>query len=305
MEAAFDTFHGVYGGVGRSSVIDDLLQRVDFHPLSIILLANTAFSNAWGCDRLAKEWHAQRTQVLRTDYRKNLAAAIELSLASPTFHGLDPSARDLLGVVAFFPLGIDENNIDWLFPAISNRKNVFNKFCALSLTHRSNGFITMLAPIRDYFTPPDPRSSPLLCATKDRYFSRLSVDVDPDKPGFLETQWILLEDLNVEHLFDVFTSIDPDRDDIWAPFYHFIEHLYWHKPRKTVLGPKIKALLDYYSITPEYLFELSLLFGRVRNHPKRKQLLAHTLGFEKRPGDDYQVIQTLKYQDSYLTFLRA
>ena len=153
----------------------------------------------------------------------------------------------------------------------------------------------MLAAIRDYFSPRDPRSSPLLCATRDRYFSRLSVYVDPDKPGFRETRWILLEDTNVEHLLDVFTSIDPDRDDIWDPFYHFIEHLYWHKPRKTVLGPKIRALLYHYCLDLEYLSELSLLFGRVRDHPKRKRLLTDALGFEKREGDDQKVIQTLTY----------
>ena len=297
MNAASDIFYSIYGDGARSNTINNLLRRVDFHPLSISLLAATALHNAWDYDRLAEEWDTKRGQILRTGVSENLTAAIELSIGSPTFHGLDPNARDLLGVFAFFPLGIDEKNLGWLFPTISDRKNIFDKFCALSLTHRSNGFITILAPIRDYFSPRDPRSSPLLCATRDRYFSRLSVDVDPDKPRFAETQWILLEDMNVEHLLDVFTSIDPNRDDIWDPFYHFIEHLYWHKPRKTVLGPKIRALLDYYysNLDLVYLSELSLLFGRVRDHPNRKQLLAHTLGFEKREGYDQQVIQMLTY----------
>ena len=292
MDAASDIFYSIYGDGVRSSIIDSLLQRVDFHPLSIKVLAATASHNGWDYDRLAEEWDTKQAQILRTDDSENFAAAIELSLSSPTFHGLDTNVRDLLGVVAFFPQGIDEKNLNWLFPTISNRKSIFDKFCALSLTHWSNGFVTMLASIRGYFSPRDPRSSPLLCAIRDRYFSRLSVDVDPDKPGFRETQWILLEDANVEHLLDVFTSIDPDRDDIWDAFYHFIEHLYWHKPRRTVLGPKIRALLNYYSSELVYLSELSLLFGLVRNHPKRKQLLTYTLGFEKREGDDQQVIHT-------------
>ena len=293
IDAASDIFYSIYGDGGRSSTINNLLQRVDFHPLSITILAATASHNAWDYDRLLEEWETKQGQILRTDDSENLASAIELSLGSPTFHGLDPNARDLLGVIAFFPQGIDERNPGWLFPTISDRENIFDKFCALSLTHRSNEFITMLAPIRNYFSPRDPRSSPLLCATRDRYFSRLSVDVDPDKPGFRETRWILLEDMNVEHLLDVFTSIDPERDDIWDPLYHFIEHLYWHKPRQTVLGPKIRTLAEYRSIRLEYLSELSRLFGRVRSHAERKMLLAHTLGFEKRQGDDDQVIQTL------------
>ena len=253
------------------------------------------------------EWDVQQAQILRTGDSENLATAIELSLGSPTFHGPDPNARDLFGVVAFFPQGIDEKNLDWLFPAISNRKNIFDKFHDISLTHLSNGFITMLAPIQDYLYPHNPQLLPLLCAARDRYFSRLSVDIDPDKPGFRETQWILLEDMNVEHLLDVFMSIDPDRDNIWDPFYHFIEHLYWHKPWRTMLGPKIRAVLpNYYSgFNLKCLFDLSLLFGWVRNHPERKPLLTNTLGFEKQEGDDQQVIQTLTYWDSYLTLLRA
>ena len=43
------------------------------------------------------------TQALCTDYNQSLAATIELSLASPTFHRLGPNAHDLLGIIAFYP----------------------------------------------------------------------------------------------------------------------------------------------------------------------------------------------------------
>jgi hypothetical protein len=215
MEAARDIFYSIHGKGGRSRIIDGLLRRLDYHALSITLLATAASHNVWDYNRLAKEWDAHRVQVLQTDHNESLAATIELSLASPTFHKLGPDARNLLGVIAFFPQGVDERNIDWLFPTISDRKNIFNKFCVLSLTHRTNDSITMLAPIRDYLRPQHPKLSPLLCATKDRYFTRLSVDVNPGTPGFGEAEWIKLEDVNVEHLLDVFTSIDTNTDDIW------------------------------------------------------------------------------------------
>jgi len=56
-------------------------------------------------------------------------------------------------------------------------------------------------------------SAPL--RNQERYFTRLSIDVDPDKPGFKEARWITSEDVNVEHLLDVFTTIDLDSSDVW------------------------------------------------------------------------------------------
>ena len=295
-DAACDIFYSIYNDCERSSIINDLLRRLDFHALSITLLATAASHNAWDYDRLTKEWDTKRAQVLQTDYNKSLAATIELSLASPTFQSLGPNARDLLGVVAFFPQGIHEKNMDWLLQTMSNGNHIFDKFCALSLTYRSNGFIVMLAPIRDYLGPQDPRSSPLLCTTRDHYLTRLSVDVDPEKPKkFKESQWIVLEDLNVEHLLDVFTSIDPDGSDIWEACIHFMRHLHWHKPRRTILGLKVEALADDHYFKSSFLFEVSRLFGRLGNYAEQKRLLTDTLKLNRQRGDGRWVAETLRY----------
>ena len=294
IEAACDIFYGIYGNREQSDTINTLLRRLDHHALSITLLATTASHNAWDHARLAKEWDVQRVQVLQTDYNESLAATIELSLASPTFRSLGPNARDLLGIVAFFPQGVDEENLDWLFPTISNRQDIFDKSCVLSLAYRSNGFITMLAPIRNHLDPQDPRSSPLLCATRDHYFSRLSVDVHPDKPGFKEAKWVASEDVNIEHLLGVFTSLDQDAEGSWNTCYHFMEHLYWHKPRRTVLGSKIEALPDDHDSKPKCLFWLSQLFRGIWNHSERKRLLTHSLELERRRGDNFWIAKTLR-----------
>jgi tetratricopeptide (TPR) repeat protein len=297
-EAACDIFYGIHRKVGRSDVVNDLLKCLDFHALSIKLLATTASHNGWDHNRLTKEWGAQRAQVLQTDYNESLAATIQLSLSSPTFLSLGPNARDLLGVVAFFPQGVNEDNLDWLFPTISNRKTVFDKFCVLSLTHRSNGFITMLAPIRDYLGPQDPRSSPLLCTTGDHYLNRLSVDLDPDKPGFEEARWIVLEDVNIEHLLDAFTSTDQAKGDIWDSCSRFMEHIYWYKPRQIILGSKIEALPDDHLSKPKCLTWLSRLFEQLGNRVEQKRLLTHALELERQRGNDVEVAGALQFLSS-------
>ena len=294
VEAARDTFCRIYKNVEPSDLPDDILKRLDFHPLSIILLATVAHHNRWDMDRVTREWERQRSDVLHTYHNTSLAATIELSLASPMFQELGPDVRELLGVIAFFPQGVDENKIGWLFPTVSDGTNIFNRLCILSLAHRSNGFITMLAPLRDHLCPKDPRSSPLLCTAKDRYFCRLSVGVYPGKPGYEELRWIESEDVNIEHLLDVFTSIDTDSSGIWNVCSYFMEHLYWHKPRLILLRPKIEVLPDAHPSKPQCLVELSLLFTAVGNETEYKRLLIHALELWRERGDAFEVGETLR-----------
>jgi tetratricopeptide (TPR) repeat protein len=295
MEAACDIFYNIYGGGGRSNVANDLLRRLDFHALSITLLATAASHNVWDYERLAEEWEMHRARVLRTDYSESLAATIELSLNSPTFHKLGPDARDLLGVIAFFPQGIDEKNLDWFFSTtVPDRRNIFDKFCVLSLAYRSNGYIVMLAPLRDYLCPKDPKSSPFLCITKECYFTRLAFEVYAGKPGYEEARWIATEDVNVEHLLHVFTSIDADSAIVWETCAYFMMHIYWHKERLVVLGPKIKGLPDDHPSKPKCLFWLGWLLDAVGNFVEEKQLLHHALKLWKEQGDKYWVAQTLR-----------
>jgi tetratricopeptide (TPR) repeat protein len=295
VKAACDIFYTIYGDNEQSDIIHNLLEQLDFHALSITLLATTASQNMWDYGRLVKEWDMHHTQVLQTDHNKSLAATIQLSLTSPLFHKLGPNAHDLLGVIAFFPQGVYENNLDWLFPTISNVQHIFDKLCILSLTYRSNGFITMLAPLRDYLCPKDPKSSPLLCATKEQYFRQLSPTVDPDRPNFEETKWIISEDVNVEHLLDVFTSIDTDSVDVWDTCTSFMDHLYWHKPRLVMLRPKFEGLPDNHPSKPKCLYQLSWLFRSVGNYVEEKWLLSCTLELWKEQEDIFQVGTTLNH----------
>ena len=289
IDATRSTFHRIYGNNERPDLIDKILEQLDFHPLSVTLLATAAYQNGWDNGRLSREWEQRRTGALRTKHNESLTATIELSLASPMFQKLGPNARELLAIVAFFPQGVYENNLDWLFPTISDRSTIFDDFHSLSLTFRSNGFITMLVPLRDYLSPEDPLSLPLLCAAREHYFTRLSAKLDPKSPGFRETRWIASEDANVEHLLNVLMSIVPNSNEVWRACLGFLSHLYWHKPRQTVLGPRIEGLPDDHPSKPRCLLRLARLFQRIGNDRERKRLLEHALRLERERGNDRQV----------------
>ena len=293
MRAGHEAFYGIYKRSEQSAQINKLLKELDFHPLSITLLATVAQQNRWNAKRLTAEWEKQRTGVLRTRNLGSLAATVELSLASPMFEELSSDAREVLGVVAFFPQGVNEDNVNGLFPTISDGPSVFDTFCNLSLTHRSNGFVTMLAPLRDCLRPKDPMASSLLHTAKEHYFRRLSVQVGSSEPGFNQPEWITSEDVNVEHLLDVFTSIDADSLDVWRACSHFMDHLYSHKPRLVVLGSKIEALPDSHPFKPYCLFFLSRLFGKVGKLAEQKRVLFQILGFRRDKEDHYCVADAL------------
>ena len=284
MGAACHTFYHIHDSDERTNLVDSILEQLEFHPLSITLLATVVHHNKWDINRLAREWEERRTGVLRVQYNKSLADTIGLSLASPMFQKLGPDARDLLGVIAFYPRRVDENNVDRLLPDISNRTNALDTSCVLSLTYRSNGFITMLAPLRNHLYPKDPMSSPLLCTTKKRCFSRLSVQLNPNNSGFEETQWFMSEDVNIEHLLDVFTSVDANSVGVWDACRNFMEHLYWYKPRPIVLRAKIEGLPDDHPSKPQCLFGLSRLLDQAGNYVESKQHLVHALEIWRERG---------------------
>ena len=60
-------FHRIHQGE-QSNSINNILEQLDFRPLSVTLLATVAQYNEWDTSRLAEEWEMQRTGVLRAQH---------------------------------------------------------------------------------------------------------------------------------------------------------------------------------------------------------------------------------------------
>ena len=99
--------------------------------------------------------------------------------------------------------------------------------------------------------------------------------------------------MNIEHLLDVFTSIDMNALDVWEACVRFMDHLYWQKPRQIVLRSKIEGLPDGHPSKADCLFGLALLFGSIGSEGEQKRLLIQTLTLDRERGDDRQVALTL------------
>ena len=83
VDAAHSTFYRIYDNDEQSALVYKILRQLDFHPLSVALLATVAHQNKWSNDRLVKEWELHQTGILQTEHSKSLAITIELSLAPP------------------------------------------------------------------------------------------------------------------------------------------------------------------------------------------------------------------------------
>ena len=161
-----------------------------------------------------------------------------------------PSARELLGVIAFYSMGADENNFNWLFLIVPDAASVFDNFCILSRIetmgssrswHRSEIFyapgIRCLLPVDGLWF-------------SRRRGRRRSMDRVGGRESRTYTSSLHNHQSRRERRLGFL------RRTSGSPPY---------KPQQSILGPKIEALQDNRLCKSLCLFGVSLLFSVVGN----------------------------------------
>ena len=147
LDGARDTFHSRCH-LGRSVAVDKLLTELDFHALSIDLLASATRENDWDEPRLLKEWNDHKTGILKA---LGLEDNIKSILLTPTIRQLGNAAQDTLKAIALYPGGVQEIKLERNFPGIAAIGEAVNALCKFSVMYRQDGFVKMLSPFRLYF----------------------------------------------------------------------------------------------------------------------------------------------------------
>ncbi|KAF5368715.1 hypothetical protein D9615_010318 [Tricholomella constricta] len=223
--AACAAFEAIYPLPMKPSILSPLLSALDFHPLSINLLAQAAAQNRWSVEELIAAWDRTKAQAqARARLLENgggkfnsIAATVELSLDSPSLKKLG------------------------VFPSIEEIERFTEALCKHSLAYRKSGFITMLAPIRFYvsseYNIPSSPFIPLLDRLQAFYDAQLRREL-------VEATLIREEDVNIEHVI----AFRIEHCDVKSTEYAyrlaalFLVSLMQQKPRATALYHYIKKV---------------------------------------------------------------
>ncbi|KAG2143887.1 P-loop containing nucleoside triphosphate hydrolase protein [Suillus cothurnatus] len=219
-----------------AEIIDELLDGVDNHPLSVNIIARQAAQHEWSGEELLSAWRTNKGALLESGEGKSrsLRATVELSLNALPVIALGDDARKLLEIIAFFPQGLNTMRVKVLCPSATADADAL---CAHSIIHCVGSHFTMLAPVRLYLVHKAPNpDARFLNTIRNIYYRELS--------GPIERRRALVEaeDVNVERLIAFDFSKAINLDDSCRACTSFLDTLAISKPRVTVLTEMLKEL---------------------------------------------------------------
>lgn len=101
-DSARNVFHSLCN-LGRSPAVDDLITRLDFHPLSIDLLTSFVLENDWDESALLKAWDNGQAGLYEESHYQTLKDAPEPMFRFPAIQRLELTARNALVAITTFP----------------------------------------------------------------------------------------------------------------------------------------------------------------------------------------------------------
>ncbi|KAG6919326.1 hypothetical protein DXG01_006872 [Tephrocybe rancida] len=240
---ACDAFTMFYTPAIEHSSLIKLLSAVDFHPLSINLLAQAAVQNEWSPQDLIYAWARQRTVLLESGDGKiqSVAVTIETSLNSPSVLKLGASVRQLLQIIAFLPQGVSKQRLTAIFPGVQDIESCADVLCKHSLAYLNGDFITLLAPIRLYISKhhnTNISSNPLLNKVQLYYQAHSG-----------EEEIVRQDDINIEHVLAHWVTDPIAMSSVLKLIRGFLYTLLDCRPRPVSLRPVINLLDPEKSIT--------------------------------------------------------
>ncbi|KAG1821450.1 hypothetical protein EV424DRAFT_826734 [Suillus variegatus] len=242
--------------------IKDLLRELDFHPLSINLLAHTARQNDWSAAILLKRWNNRPGAVLNPGKGKlqSLSDTMQLSLNSPSIQALGEDGRCTLAIIAFLPQGLNDNLAGNLLPSLQEVDTICDVLCMQSLVYRQDNFIKVLAPIRHYVQDSLPLPDSTRLQEIRTFYYRTVHWCSKEQDGHANI--IISDHFNIERVIAFDLAHIPEETYHACP--KFLNCLKWHLPRPTTLTPAIFNVIENsstYELKAYCLWNLGWLYS--------------------------------------------
>ncbi|KAG2035382.1 hypothetical protein BDR03DRAFT_1093158 [Suillus americanus] len=235
LSSAQEMFFQIYQRANFSEAEEDmkgLLKELDFHPLSINILANAAQQNSWS-----------PTCCSRDGMIDTARCSTALSLRSPSVQNLGGDGLRVLAIVAFLPQGLNEDLAGDLLPSLPQIDTICDVLCMQSLVYRQDNFLKVLAPIRHYVR--DSLQAPDSTCLQDmrtfyyRTVRRCSNERDS------HANIIISDHLNIEHVvaFNL-AHVQDGTEETYDICWQFLWCLEKHLPRPTTLTLAISTIAE-------------------------------------------------------------
>jgi len=241
LPATREAFSSVYTLEPLGENVISLLAELDYHPLSVNLLAHAGMKNGWSIKTLLRKWSSKKTDMLKSGSGKseNLAAAIELSLNSPIFSNITVAAHTLMRAISFLPKGIHRSELGGLFPRLSptDAEDIADALvqCSLAKWDELDERLYVLVPIirayvNDRYNKDLNYKDPLVMSIREYQYRGLTKNPET---------WIQREGDNIERLLLFDFSCHQLQTDYGALLKtlgfteQFLDALYTYHPRVT------------------------------------------------------------------------